>query len=135
MLEDPRQVRLRELENAIADIAHQARAARMALCENELLVRLENIVRRAEAVQRQPEGLESPGDAFRAQSQTDGPVHYSDKDLSERYEGVALATNGRTRSSGSQPGLTSIARRINILAAFSVRGAKGRALRQSLSAP
>jgi hypothetical protein len=84
MPEDPRQVRIRELEKAIADIAHQARAARMALCENELLVRLENIARCAEAVRRQPEGLESPADAVRARSQTDGPVRYSDKDLGER---------------------------------------------------
>ena len=84
MSEDPRQVRIRELEKAIADIAHQVRAARMALCENELLVRLENIARCVEAVQRKPEEVESPGDAFHARSQTDFLVHSSDKDLGER---------------------------------------------------
>lgn len=50
--DDSRDVRIRELEDAIADIAHQAQAAKMALCENELQIRLENILRRAEAAQR-----------------------------------------------------------------------------------
>ena len=54
-----RDTRIRELEAAIEEIAHQARLARMALCENELLIRLENIARRAEAVQRK--GAEKAG--------------------------------------------------------------------------
>lgn len=49
---DPREARIRELEAAIEEISHQARIAQMALCENELLIRLENIARRAEAVRR-----------------------------------------------------------------------------------
>lgn len=58
MSEDPRDVRIRELEDALAAIAHQARAARHALCEQELLVRLENIARRAAAAI----GLPPPGE-------------------------------------------------------------------------
>ena len=57
--EDSRDARIRELEAAIEEIAHQARIAQMALCENELLIRLENIARRAEAVQRK--GAEEAG--------------------------------------------------------------------------
>ena len=52
--DDPRETRIRELEAAIDEIAHQARLARMALCENELMIRLENIGRCAEAVRRRP---------------------------------------------------------------------------------
>ena len=54
--EDSRDARIRELEAAIEEIAHQARIAQMALCENELLIRLENIARRAEAVRRSGSG-------------------------------------------------------------------------------
>ncbi len=50
--------RIRELEAAIDEIAHQARLARMALCENELLIRLENIARRAEAVRNAADGAD-----------------------------------------------------------------------------
>ena len=53
--EESRETRIRELEAAIEEIAHQARLAQMALCENELLIRLENIARRAEAVRRRAE--------------------------------------------------------------------------------
>ena len=58
--EESRETRIRELEAAIEEIAHQARLAQMALCENELLIRLENIARRAEAVQRK--GADEAGD-------------------------------------------------------------------------
>lgn len=50
MSKDPREARIRELEQAIADIAAEARAASYALCAHELQMRLENIARRAEAV-------------------------------------------------------------------------------------
>ena len=47
--EDPREARIRDLEEAIADIRAEARAAAHALCAHELQMRLENIARRAEA--------------------------------------------------------------------------------------
>lgn len=50
MSEDPREARIRELEEAIADIEAEARAAAHALCAHELQMRLENIARRAGAV-------------------------------------------------------------------------------------
>ncbi len=50
MSEDPRDARIRDLEEAIADIQTEARAAAHALCAHELQMRLENIARRAEAV-------------------------------------------------------------------------------------
>ena len=56
MSKDPRDARIRELEQAIADIAAEARAAAHALCAHELQMRLENIARRLEAVH----GEESP---------------------------------------------------------------------------
>ena len=56
--DDPRETRIRELEAAIEEIAHQARLAQMALCENELLIRLENIARRAEAVRNAADGAD-----------------------------------------------------------------------------
>ncbi len=49
---DPREARLRALEAAIEDMAREARSARMALCQNELEIRLDNIIRRAEALRR-----------------------------------------------------------------------------------
>ncbi|MBP2292122.1 hypothetical protein [Azospirillum rugosum] len=49
MSEDPREARIRALEEAIADIQAEARAAAHALCAHELQMRLENIARRAEA--------------------------------------------------------------------------------------
>lgn len=52
MSDDPRDARIRELEAALAEIAHQAQAAKMALCETELWIRLDTILRRAEAVRR-----------------------------------------------------------------------------------
>ena len=51
MTEDPREARIRELEQAIADISDEARAASHALCAHELQMRLENIARRLEEVQ------------------------------------------------------------------------------------
>ncbi|HEV7368176.1 hypothetical protein [Arenibaculum sp.] len=42
-----------ELEAALAEVLREATAARAALCEQELLVRLENIARRAEAALRE----------------------------------------------------------------------------------
>ena len=58
MSEDPRDARIRNLEAAIADIAAEARAAAHALCAHELQMRLENIVRRVEALR-----TVQPGDA------------------------------------------------------------------------
>lgn len=43
------------MEAALREILAQARAARSALCENELLVRLENIAREAEAALAAPD--------------------------------------------------------------------------------
>jgi len=54
---DPRDERIRALEAALDDIAGEARAGGYALCAHELQMRLENIVRRIEAVQhKQPNG-------------------------------------------------------------------------------
>ncbi|MBP2311948.1 hypothetical protein [Azospirillum soli] len=53
MSKDPREARIRELEQAIADIAAEAHAASYALCAHELQMRLENIARRAEAVHKE----------------------------------------------------------------------------------
>lgn len=50
----PEPGRIEALEAALADIVNEARAAGMALCENELLVRLENIARRAESALCRP---------------------------------------------------------------------------------
>lgn len=50
MTEDTRDVRIRELEAALDDIAGEARAGSYALCAHELQMRLENIARRIEAV-------------------------------------------------------------------------------------
>ncbi|MGQ9368454.1 hypothetical protein [Azospirillum sp. A39] len=55
MDEDPRDARIRELEAAIADVVAEARAAGHALCAHELQMRLENIVRRIEAVRPMPD--------------------------------------------------------------------------------
>jgi len=45
----PREARIADLEAALATIAEEARLAGTALCETELLVRIENIARLAEA--------------------------------------------------------------------------------------
>ncbi len=56
MAQDHRNARIRELESALDDIAGEARAGSYALCAHELQMRLENIVRRIEAVRpKQPE--------------------------------------------------------------------------------
>ncbi|PWC40870.1 hypothetical protein [Azospirillum sp. TSO22-1] len=54
MPEDPRDARIQELEMALADVAGEARAGSYALCAHELQMRLENILRRIEAVRRRP---------------------------------------------------------------------------------
>lgn len=48
--EDPRDARIQELEMALGEIAGEARAGSYALCAHELQMRLENILRRIEAV-------------------------------------------------------------------------------------
>ncbi len=56
MTQDRSDARIRELESALDDIAGEARAGSYALCAHELQMRLENIVRRIEAVRpKQPE--------------------------------------------------------------------------------
>ena len=60
MPEDSRDARIRELESALADIAGEARAGSYALCAHELQMRLENIVRRIEAVRLMPDGDPHP---------------------------------------------------------------------------
>lgn len=41
---DERDSRIRELEDALREIAREAAAARSALCENELVIRLDTIL-------------------------------------------------------------------------------------------
>jgi hypothetical protein len=48
MQQDDRDAQIRRLEAAMDAIAQEARLAGMALCQNELLIRLENIARIAE---------------------------------------------------------------------------------------
>ncbi|WP_431858007.1 hypothetical protein [Azospirillum sp.] len=52
--DDPRDARIQELEMALADVAGEARAGSYALCAHELQMRLENILRRIEAVRPRP---------------------------------------------------------------------------------
>ena len=52
---DSGDARIRELEAALADVAAEARAGGHALCAHELQMRLENIVRRIEAVRGIPD--------------------------------------------------------------------------------
>lgn len=47
MTGDPRDDRIRDLEDALRDVAREAASARAALCENELVIRLDNILARS----------------------------------------------------------------------------------------
>ncbi|WP_448188865.1 hypothetical protein [Azospirillum sp. sgz301742] len=60
MPEDSRDARIRELESALADIAGEARAGSYALCAHELQMRLENILRRIEALRSVPDAGPRP---------------------------------------------------------------------------
>ena len=44
MDEDPRDREIRTLREALRSASHEAAAARSALCENELVIRLDNIL-------------------------------------------------------------------------------------------
>ncbi|AWK89902.1 hypothetical protein [Azospirillum thermophilum] len=47
MTGDPRDDRIRALEDALRDVAREAASARSALCENELVIRLDTILARS----------------------------------------------------------------------------------------
>lgn len=49
MSDDPQARRIRELTETLRSITHEAAAARSALCENELVIRLDNILALARA--------------------------------------------------------------------------------------
>lgn len=54
--EDERDTRIRNLEDALRQIAREAAAARSALCENELVIRLDTILDRCATALDQPTG-------------------------------------------------------------------------------
>lgn len=55
MPDDPRDARIRELEDALDYVAGEARAGGHALCAHELQMRLENIARKLEEVRNPPD--------------------------------------------------------------------------------
>ena len=49
MPDDPQVLRIQQLTDALRAITHEAASARSALCENELMIRLDNILALAQA--------------------------------------------------------------------------------------
>jgi hypothetical protein len=56
MDEDPRDRRIEALRQALLAVSHEAAVARSALCENELVIRLDNILALARTALAETEG-------------------------------------------------------------------------------
>lgn len=56
MNDDPRDQRIESLKQALLAVSHEAAVARSALCENELVIRLDNILALARTALAETEG-------------------------------------------------------------------------------